>query len=170
MSEEFLNDENQKRLDLSLENKTLENEFMLKTGAEIHNSEDCDPFIHNQFLKNVLAFEEADKEPDIPVKSLFPADFELPDEKALSDEQIVQKLNEIYDILSSNNIKFGFATELPDRILYKHLTQDFIPDELIHPSTLAGFTCILDGCNGDCPECFQKDYCATGRNYEDCDK
>lgn len=170
MEEEFLHNENQKRLDLFLENKSFQNELFLKTGVEIQPSEDGDPFMHNQFLKSVLTYEEADKEPEVLISSLFPDCSEFPDEKMLSDVQIVQKLDEIYKTLSAYNIEFGFSEELPDRVLYKHLTEEVIPEDTIHASTQAGFTCVLDGCSGNCPDCFQKDYCKIGMEYEDNDE
>jgi hypothetical protein len=166
MDENFLNDEISKQLDLSLENKTLDDELFLKTGSKVHSFEEVDPEIHNQFLKNVLAFEEAHDEPEVPMKSFFTNDFEFPDEKTLTDEQVAQKIDDIYEILSANNIEFGFANEIPDRVLYKHLAEEVIPEDTISaPLTQTGFW-VLDGCTGNCPDCFQKEYCETAKNYD----
>jgi hypothetical protein len=166
MDENFHNDEASKQLDLSLENKTLEDELHLKTGAKVHSFEEIDPEIHNQFLKNVLAFGEAQNEPEVPIKSLFPDDFKFPDEKTYSDEQVTQKLDEIFKILSAHHVEFGFANEIPDRVLYKHLVEKVIPEDTVSaPLTQAGFW-VLDGCTGNCPDCFQKEFCETGKNYD----
>ncbi len=145
-----------------LENINLETEIKLR-GGEIWKSEKIDPYIDNIFMKNVLAFEEADETPEIPMRSLFPADYKFPSVESMDDNQIARKLKEISDILASHNIGYGFANDLPDRVLYKYLTEDCIQNDTISASVSAGFTWVLDGCSGDCESCFQKEYCSTAK-------
>jgi len=43
------------------------------------------------------------------------------------------------------------------RDIYRYLTESFIVDkEVPNPK---GSMCIITGCTGDCPACFQKAYC-----------
>lgn len=149
-----------------LENRFLEDEIK-SLGGSMSESKIDEPYINNQFMKNILAFEEAEKAPQIPMRSLFPGDFEFPPAESMSEQEISDKLDAINDIFSSHNIEFGFAEELPDKLLYKHLVEDCIPNDMVDSSTSAGFTCVLDGCNGDCESCFQKEYCDTGRELDD---
>jgi hypothetical protein len=55
-----------------LENKSLEDELKLR-GALFDKNENLTPEVKNQFLKNVMSFEEAEESGQIPMRSLFPA-------------------------------------------------------------------------------------------------
>jgi hypothetical protein len=122
-----------------------------------------DPTLDNAFLKNVIAFEEADKEPPRPMRSLFPEDFEFPPVSSMSARQLARKIKEIASILSMNNIELAFANPLPDAVLYKHLVEECIPHETVSAAVEAGFTLNLDGCEGGCESCFQREYCKAGK-------
>ena len=74
--------------DLKLENQSLEQELSLLGEEPVESdSETSDPKLKNAFLKNVIAYEEADKEPPRPIRSLFPENFEFP----WLDEEISEK-------------------------------------------------------------------------------
>jgi hypothetical protein len=164
--EENWADDKQKEIDLRLENQSLETELQLK-GAVGWKSPDLDPRIENEFLRNVMAFEEAAGGPAVPMRSLFPEDYEFPPAESLSSEQLSAKLDEIADILSRNHIEFGFVGDLPDMVLYKHLVEDVIPNDSIETSTGTMGVWVLDGCTGCCEECFQHDYCETARELDE---
>jgi len=148
-----------------IENTTLETEIKLR-GGKMWKSEDVDPDLDNEFMKNVIAFENADKEPQVPMRSLFPTDYKFPPAETMTDDEINLKLNEIQDILSNHNIEFGFAEELPDKVLYKYLTEEYIKNETIGATVIPGFTWTLDGCSGDCDSCFQKEFCDTAKEVD----
>jgi hypothetical protein len=159
MQEDWRSEE-QKEIDLQIENQGLEEQITLKGGL-MGTEEDIDPELHNQFLKNIIAFEEADELPQMPMRSLFPSDYEFPPGSSMSDEAVSRKLEEIEELLDRHNVAFGFANKLPDRVLYRYLVEECIPHETVTQATQAGFTWTLDGCDGCCEECFQKDYCPT---------
>ncbi len=58
MGDENWQNAEQKRIDLRLENNALIDEIKLR-GASFGKSDDIDPEFENQFLKNVIAFEDA---------------------------------------------------------------------------------------------------------------
>jgi hypothetical protein len=163
MHEEDWRSEEAKEMDLRIENEGLKEEISLKGGRFRKVGEEVEPEVENEFLKSVMAFEEASEGPAIPVRSLFPEDFEFPRVSSMTPEQISRKLGEIEEILSHHNIAFGFANDLPPYLLYTHLVEDYIPNEQVTAATGAGFTWNIDGCDGDCESCFQRDYCATGK-------
>ncbi len=163
-SEKWQNDE-QKKIDLQLENKALQDEITLKGGI-FGRCEDLDPEIENMFLKNVIAFEEAYDSPRIPMRSLFPPHYKFPPVKSMSKKEISDKLDDIALILSTHNIQLGFNEKLPKDLLYKHLVEDCIPNETVQQEMISGFVNVLDGCTGDCDRCFQKDYCSTAQESE----
>jgi hypothetical protein len=149
-------------IDLSLENSSLEAEIKLK-GGSFSKMDDIDPSIENAFLKNILAYEEAAAGPQIPMHSVFPRDYKFPSAESMSEEEISEKLDDISRILSDHGVEFGFHNDLPSKVLYKHLVEDCIPNDMIDGSASAGFAWVLDGCTGGCEDCFQKEYCSTAR-------
>jgi|WetSurMetagenome_2_1015567.scaffolds.fasta_scaffold00022_21 hypothetical protein len=149
-------------IDLRLENLSLEADMRLKGGMSFKNA-DVEPETENAFLKKIAAYEEADDGPPVPVRSLFPEDFEFPPASSLPPEKLAEKIQEIARVLSANNIEFGFANDLPDEVLYRYLAEDFAPNELISAAAGAGFTWCIDGCDGGCDDCFQKAYCSTAK-------
>ena len=150
--------EDEEQLDLELENKALELNLKLKGGADF-TEEDIDPKLHNAFLKSVETYEELDAEPKRPMRSLFPEGCVFPSVDQLSKKELAYKLDYIFEILAQNNIQVALPGNLPDEELYTYLTADMIPNELTFPPHNSGFSYVIDGCDGYCPECFQKDYC-----------
>ena len=122
-----------------------------------------DPSIENAFLKNIIAYEEATEGPQIPMLSIFPKDFKFPSTESMSEEELSEKLDDICRVLSDHGIEFGFNNDLPCKMLYKYLAEDCIANDMINGSVTAGFTCVLDGCSGDCEDCFQKEYCSNAQ-------
>lgn len=152
-------------IDKLLENSSLEAEIKMR-GGEMWKSDTIDPNLDNMFMKNVIAFEEACKQPEVPIRSLFPADYQFPSVESMDDNQVAQKLDEISDILSKQSIELGFNEELPDRVLYKYLAEDCIINDTITPPGSTGYIWTLNGCGGDCDSCFQKEYCPTPKELD----
>lgn len=168
MQEENWQSREQRELDLRLENQSLETDITLQ-GGHLVKGGDIEPEIENAFLKNVLAFEEADKEPPIPMRALFPQEYEFPAASSMSREELSRKIGEIARILSMHNVEFGFANDLPDEVLYKYLVEECIPHDSVSATVSEGFTWYLDGCDCGCDECFQNQYCATTKELLEMD-
>jgi len=139
------------------ENLLLQAKLMMKGGL-FGGSGNLPPEIRNQFLKNVLAFEDAEEKPFFEIAGIKRADYPAPSE--LSDKEIAHKLEEIVAILHENGADLGLVADVPDRIVYKFLVEDYLFDkDNLHPVGIGGW--VIDGCSGDCPSCFQLDYCDT---------
>lgn len=153
--------EEQRIKDLLMENARLKKELE-ERGLKGTKSEECDPDVENDVLKSILAYENAFEGVMMPVRSLFPSDYELPPADSMSDTEIREKIIEIEKILSEHNVEFGFANRMPASLLYNHLVE-YITEDTVDPELIQGFTCVLDGCSGACEECFQLDYCRSGQ-------
>jgi hypothetical protein len=160
-SDEWKSDDD-RDLDLHMENQSLELELELKGGI-MDKRDDIDPQIHNAFLRSVLAFEEMDAEPKISIKSIFPDTFEFPPVNSLGKKELSKKLDEIIEILERHSIVLGFTADLPDKVIYEYLVNDFIPQEKTFNENCTGLTQVVDGCDGYCPDCFQNSYCEVSR-------
>lgn len=97
--------------------------------------------------------------PQVPMRSLFPADFMLPLIDTMSEEQVASKVEEISDILLAHNINLAFCEKTPVSLIYNYLASEIIPNEEINAITFEGCFTTFNGCTGYCPGCFQKDYC-----------
>jgi hypothetical protein len=121
------------------------------------------PELENEFLQHVLDFESADRMPKRTIRSLFPDGFEFPPADGLTRRELSAKLNQILLILEDHGICLDLVGKVPDRMVYDHLLQEALNDEI--PLELPeGFHYHMDGCDGYCPECFQRPYCETGKD------
>lgn len=150
--------EDDKRLDLQIENAALEQEVALRGGV-LGPSGNAPPEIHNQFLRNVIEFEEMDKGPKRPLRSLFPEDYEFPASATLTDEQLDAKVNDIKDILEQFGIFVELRKGVPDRVAYDYIVQKVIPVEEVSDDPSPRLNLIFDGCTGGCDACFQRQWC-----------
>src|ERR1017187_4045975 len=85
---------------LRMENELLRLKLKAELGAESHSAEDLDPGIENEFLKNVMAFEQnwANAKPAKVYDLLGKPDFKKVGD--LNDEKIEEELEKITDLLS----------------------------------------------------------------------
>ncbi len=159
----------QKGIELKMENITLKTEIELKNGV-FSKSDWLETSLENRFLKQVLAFEEAEKESEIPIHLLFPSDYQFPPIDTMSENELKEKLDDIGMIFRQNNIELHFSENLPDVLLYQYLTEQIIPKDTIVLQSCPGFIWHLNGCSGDCETCFQKEFCSTAKELDEEEK
>ena len=148
------NDEIREEEKLEQENVSLKAKIVQKDGY-IQTYSDINPKIENQFLKNVLAFEEAEEKHVYEILGVNPNDF--PPASCLSDEELRLKFELLIQIMSEHNFIYELAENLPISVAYRYLTEEFLYEfETVLPD---GCICHVHGCGGDCPGCFQADYC-----------
>ncbi|MDR3694171.1 hypothetical protein [Mucilaginibacter sp.] len=116
---------------LRMENELLRLKLKAELGAESHHISNIDPGIENEFLKNVLAFEQNfSNAKEASVYDLVgKPSFKKADE--LTDAQVEAALAEIIDLLTANNIKvyFGDADEYNGRTKYLFITEELFDHE-----------------------------------------
>jgi len=162
-------DDSLKDLDLELENQALELDLEMKGGLTF-KSGDMPPEIQNRFLHNVKDFEELAEasEANRPLCSLFPVDDTFPSAEQLTDQEIAAKLKEIKKVFSDNNVELGLTEKLPEKIIYSYLVEEVLPEMPSFPyGPDCQFTYVIDGCDGYCPECFQRDYCENSAAWDE---
>lgn len=116
---------------LRMQNELLRLKLKAELGADSHRISNIDPGIENEFLKNVLAFEQnfanakATKVYDLVGKPAFKK------AEQLTDEQVEAALEEIIDLLSENNIEiyFGDTDEYDNRTKYCFITEELFDHE-----------------------------------------
>ena len=138
---------------LEQENFVMKSKLLIK-GAILDSSNSIDPEIENTFLKNVFAFEEAEYKPVYKIIDVNPNDFPAAD--TLSNKEIEKNYERLVELLEKHNMYVDLQEGVPLRIVYKHLIEEHLFEET---QDVPGFDTFIDGCSGDCPGCFQMDYC-----------
>ncbi|OFX18636.1 MAG: hypothetical protein A2033_16600 [Bacteroidetes bacterium GWA2_31_9] len=136
------------------ENFFLKSKIVLQNGHFEQFSE-LDPEIENQFLKNIFAVENAEQKIVNEVLNINPKEF--PPSEKLSEKELKQKLEQFINILEKHGFSYNLCKELPNEIAYDYLTKNFLNS--ITDVMPEGWVHHIDGCGGDCPSCFQANYC-----------
>ena len=128
---------------LRMENELLRLKMQAELGSSSYSSPGLDPQIENEFLKNVMAFENsyANSQPATVFHLLGKPYFKKPDE--LNDEQLERALEEITTLMSAKNVEVDFSEDVDS-----HTRYEFIVDELFaHETTffpVGGMTVHFD--------------------------
>lgn len=128
---------------------------VLLQGGHLDTNGELPLDIENRFLENVIAYEEADYKPIHRIIGVDPADFPPPEE--LTEQKIREKLDFLAERLTEHNIVPEYQKGVPDHLVYQAILEA-LHDEI---KELPMGTWHLDGCSGDCPSCFQADYCPS---------
>jgi hypothetical protein len=165
MKDEDWRSEEDKLIDLHVENLSLEEEVIRRGGSFGLKNENLDPKIENEFLKNIIDFEEAADAPQIPIKTLFNSCI-FPHVNELTPEELSQKLDEIINVFNENNMYVEFAGDVPADVVYKFLVEEYIPNKMMNSMMVPGMNFVIDGCSGVCEECFQEKYCKVAQELK----
>jgi hypothetical protein len=124
--------ENEKE-NLSIENELLRIKLTAQYGDAFHMETNADlpPEIENQFLKNIIAFEEAAG--DVQFTTVYDK-IGKPPFKLLSEllpEQLSEELNRITTILEENNIGVSYCDgPYADDVKYQYITEELFSHEI----------------------------------------
>ena len=153
-------DDEDRRMDLELENRALEQELTLRGGISGHgDGGGAPPEIYNEFLRHVIEFEDrvaAGEERE--VRSVFPPVYSFPDVDTMTPEQLERKLDEIESILEQNGIVVELRPGVPLRLVYQYILRNVLPVRDWFGGS-PDSRLVFDGCDGNCPYCFQRAYC-----------
>lgn len=150
-------DEEDSDASLELDNELLRQKLGL-TNETAFFSEDADPYLQNQFLRHIEAFEETDQGPHRVLRTILPEDFTFPPVASMDRAQLKAKLRKIEEILGGHGISLDLAPQLPEAVAYEYIVNEIL-QESIPLEFPEGFTWHLDGCDGYCPGCFQRAFC-----------
>jgi hypothetical protein len=117
------------------ENIRMENEFLqlklkAELGAETFISGNFPPEIENEFLKNVLAFENSFS--NAPMKTIYEM-LEKPKykpESDLDDNEIELALEALFNRMKKKQITLEFSGAYKSRTKYKFITEEFFHEEV----------------------------------------
>jgi hypothetical protein len=124
-------------------NELTERVKELGDGAEtLHVSDDCPPEVHEQFLRQIIAYETG---PFISHFERLERDgVALPHPETLDDAELTSKLWEVINALAAQRTYLYHTDHLSDRELYEELWHAVLREEmpLVPPSST--FECMID--------------------------
>jgi len=119
---------------LRIENELLQLKLKAEFGAESIGSADVPPEIQHEFLKNVLAFEQAyaehkeDEESVTVYERIGKPNFSSAG--ILTDEEIGAALDKVIDLLGEKDIAIDFIAEYDNRLKYTFITEELFKHEM----------------------------------------
>ena len=114
---------------LRMENELLRLKLKAELGGDSHSSGNLDPALENEFLKQVMAFENnyASSKRVKVFDLLGKPDFKRADE--LAHDQISHELEKVTDLLSKKNIEINFSGTYDDRTKYAFIVEELFDHE-----------------------------------------
>ncbi len=136
--------ENDPQEALRLENELLKLKLIAELGAKSDSIADIPPEVENQFLKNILAFEQATAQgsKQIPIYQLLGQPAFKPSGE-ISDANIEKAFADIIDLLSQKSIAVDFLGTYDSRTKYEFITLELFDhetDDTIIPGMVRHFT------------------------------
>lgn len=92
---------------------------------------------------------------------LNPEEISLADPQGLSDDELDKRLEALAALLESRGVVLDVQEGVPSRLICAYLRERLA--EMRFEYLAPGTTWHLTGCDGCCPECFQRPWCDTGR-------
>jgi hypothetical protein len=116
---------------MRMENQLLQLKLKAELGADTFISGNFPPDIENEFLKNVLAFENSFSNSDLKnMYELLGKPKYKPDTE-LDDHAIELALGALFALMKKKQITLEFSGAYDDRTKYKFITKEFFKEEIL---------------------------------------
>lgn len=111
---------------------------------------------YEEFEQNMMALENGEEKPIFEIINVDPKNFPHPE--FLSERQVKRKFKKLKRKLERNSFVLEFSGKVPLLEAYRYLACTLLYEgNTIHLAK--GYTSHILGCGGDCPGCFQLDFC-----------
>ncbi len=118
---------------LQIENELLRLKLKAQYGDAFYmeTNDNLPPEVENQFLRNIIAFEDANRDPEVftVFEKLGRPSYRSMDE--LTTDQIGEELNRLTALLDENNLSLNFCNgPYPNEEIYRFVTEELFAHEL----------------------------------------
>ena len=125
-------DQNPKEEHLRFENELKKLKLKAEYGADFHSGDrgELPANVESQWLDNIMAFEKSFQKNEVSkVRDLLgkPA---LPSGETLSDKKLTEALDHVMELLAAKSIALDTIYEVPDRELYRFITEELMEYEM----------------------------------------
>ncbi len=109
-----------------------------------------------EFEQSMKALEHGEEIPIFEILKVDPKDYPPP--QTMKMKKVKRKLRKLKRIFEKNSFLLELSEKLPVLETYRYLTEKVL-FEKNNVHLAKGYTCHITGCTGNCPECFQMNYC-----------
>lgn len=103
-----------------------------------------------------MALEYGEEKPIFEIINVDSKKYPSPD--SMKKSQVKRKYRKLKRKLEKNSFVLEFVGKLPVVEAYRYVAGTLLyQEDTIHLAK--GYTCHVSGCGGDCPRCFQFDFC-----------
>jgi hypothetical protein len=139
MTHENTTNTNRTAEELQQENELLKLKIMAQFGGNTNSASDISPELQNEFLKNVLRFEEQfGNGKTIKISSLL-NERRFPSATSLNRAEVTSGLSELMELLAEKGIHVDFLAEYPEEVKYSFIVEELLEKEIEDMSGM-GFT------------------------------
>lgn len=144
---EFTGNQSEDELEkLRIENELKKMKLMLEHGAMFSDNQakmPLDPFIENQFLNNIEAFERSYNNAERIVLFDFINRPDYPKVDDIPDSLIHTELDRIMDILNKNGIQLDTLCDVDEREIYRFITEELFSHQMDDMRIPGMMTCFI---------------------------
>jgi len=119
---------------LRIENELLKLKLQAELGAEFGNNADIPPEVEQEFLKQIMAFQEHQKDAPLVVFGEYVGGPELKPAAELKEADLEDAWDELEALLHEKHLHVNFGTEYPLAVKYEFVRVDLFPLEIMQPS------------------------------------
>lgn len=113
-----------------MNNAVMQLQIESQDDAHIEKSKNLPPEVENMFLKRIMAFEEASKNPKyITVRKLC-GDLSFPASASLSETELEQMFDKVMSTLNEYNIAVDFLAEYDAKTKYNFIVNELMDHEI----------------------------------------
>lgn len=119
---------------LRIENELLKLKLQAELGAEFGSNADIPPEVEQEFLKQIMAFQEHQKDAPLVVFGEYVGSPQLKPAADMSEADLEDAWDELEALLHEKHLHLNFGTEYPLAVKYEFVRTDLFPLEIMKPS------------------------------------
>jgi len=115
---------------LRFENELEKLKLSATHGAKFFTGENVPPEVENEWLKNIIEFEDQFENcKQIKIRTRL-GEPEYPKPEALEESEISEKLDELQQLMFKNNVSLSTLADVPKVELYRFITEELFEEEI----------------------------------------
>ena len=119
---------------LRIENELLKLKLQAEMGAQFGSNEDIPPEVEQEFLKQIMAFQEHQKDAPMVVLGEYVGSPSLKPAAELDEAALEDAWDELEALLREKHLHLSFGAEYPVAVKYEFVRKDLFPLEIMQPS------------------------------------
>ncbi len=119
---------------LRIENELLKLKLQAELGAEFSSNTDIPPDVEQEFLKQIIAFQEHQKDAPLVVLGTYIGGPVPKPAAGMTEDELEQEFAALEQRLHDKHLHLGFNADYPTAVKYEFIRLDLFPLEIMQPS------------------------------------